>query len=515
MKKGIAIIQTWGTNSQTKYLNKDTGHASIELRLPATEENYNLIMNYCAPTPHIPCDMETEKNKDGTEQEIYIVRFSFIPNELNVIEPFRLNSTYNADALYTGNIHPDPFFTTCTLTEKGQRAVDNNTVESQYIQNLKAIADYKDLIDATVEITHKTNNLLQRAPLLHRVYPSYKKILNAIERLDQELGGNKISAEPLNSLPDRLSSIVSTLSGSIGHLKFSNDQLKRNHPNNFETFDEHEYLFYGRPCDKQIKLSIGSEENELNAACMLEQMRKIVDTASDSHMPHGANTILSILNAGNKGKTLEFSFSKNFQTDATPQMVYTTAIKLKNKSRAEDSAEIIQEKTRAHSQSSSQQKLLIVGLLATAGLVIGAGIGVTLVATGVFAPLGVGLLGLVMVAGTMGGGLALISGSLGLSIMKSDAPSAIATPTSHNIDVSVSLSYSFATNTLREQGAKADNSQKHANTQVLTPMPSTTPSITSDMMSQPNLFFHHRNSSPNNQEDLSLETDNDHIRSSV
>lgn len=49
------------------------------------------------------------KNKDGTEQEIYIVRFSFIPNELNVIEPFRLNSTYNADALYAGNIHPDPF----------------------------------------------------------------------------------------------------------------------------------------------------------------------------------------------------------------------------------------------------------------------------------------------------------------------------------------------------------------------------------------------------------------------
>lgn len=504
MKKGIAIIQTWGTNSQTKYLDKDTGHASIELRLPATEENCNLIMKYCAQTPHIPYSMETEENKDGTEQEIYIVRFSFIPNELNVIEPFRLNSTYKADALYAGDIHPDPFFTTCSLTEKGQRTADNNTVEGQYIKNLKAIADYKDLIDATVEITHKTNDLLQRAPLLHRLYPSYKKILNAIERLDQELGGNKISAEPLNNLSDRLSSIISTLSGSIGHLEFSNDQLRRDHPDNFETFDENEYLFYGRPCDKQIKLSIGSEENELNAACMLEQMRKIVDTASDSHTPNGANTILSILSAGNKGKTLEFSFSKNFQTDATPQMVYTTAIELKHKSHT-DSAKISQANTGTNPQSSSQQKLLIVGLLATAGLVIGAGIGVTLVATGVFAPLGVGVLGLVIVAGTMGGGLALISGALGLSITKSNAPA----QTSKNIGANESSSYLLTTNKLKEQGAKSDNSQKNVNTQILSPTPPA-PSITNKIMSHPN----HRDSS-NNQETESLEANNDNVRNSI
>ncbi|ARB93613.1 hypothetical protein A6J40_16180 [Legionella longbeachae] len=313
-------------------------------------------------------------------------------------------------------------------------------------------------------------------------------------------------------MPDKLNSIVSKLNGEVGSLEWNNYQLKSNNPNNFNTFDENEYLFYGRPYDDQIELPIGCEENELNAACMLEQMRKIIETASDSQTHNGANTILSILNAGNNGKTLDLS--DNFQSNATPQMVYTAARELKNKSRAENSAEIIQEKTRAHSQSSSQQKLLIVGLLAAAGLVIGAGIGVTLVATGVFAPLGVGLLGLAVVAGTMGGGLALISGSLGLSLTKSDAPSAIAAQTSQNIDESVSLCYLSVTNTLREPGAIAENSQKHANTQVLTPMPST-PSITSNIMSQPNLFFHYRNSSPNNQEDLSLEADNHHIRSSV
>lgn len=61
MNKGIAIIQTWGTNSQTKYLNEDVGHASIELRLPVTPENDILIAQYCDQMPQIPYHIETEK----------------------------------------------------------------------------------------------------------------------------------------------------------------------------------------------------------------------------------------------------------------------------------------------------------------------------------------------------------------------------------------------------------------------------------------------------------------------
>jgi hypothetical protein len=75
-----------------------------------------------------------------------------------------------------------------------------------------------------------------------------------------------------------------------------------------------------------------------------------------------------------------------------------------------------------------------VGLFAAAGLVIGTGIGVILVATGVFALFGIGMLGAVAAVATIGGGLAFISGALGFGAAKFMEPSVMVSP-----DVDIAL----------------------------------------------------------------------------
>ncbi|VEB36782.1 protein SidG [Legionella sainthelensi] len=317
--------------------------------------------------------------------------------------------------------------------------------------------------------------------------------------------------------------------------------------------NEDKYLCYGRPADSQVRLPIGSGQFELNAACMLEQMRKIVDSGFeyDLHTHNCSSTALSILNAGREGKVKEVSPAKVFAS-VTPQIVYNTAAAFRDnacgisasqslinldifyidraqntpltvKSRkcanvhdaivrfavdnifpeegderenvfyifsketkkailkeaskpiptellrdlwgiipdrtlplststshivvidqnmtmrqliqgltvlaqikAEErlqqacnlNSEIIREEIITDKKINTQSKLFLTGLFAAAGLAIGVGIGVALVSTGVFAPFGVGVLGAVAVAATLGGGLALISGALGLGAAK-------------------------------------------------------------------------------------------------
>jgi len=64
---------------------------------------------------------------------------------------------------------------------------------------------------------------------------------------------------------------------------------------------------------------------------------------------------------------------------------------------------------------------IFAGIFAAVGLLIGAGIGAALVATGVFAPLGLGLLGIIGFAAITGGGLAFIGGALGVGVAKATA----------------------------------------------------------------------------------------------
>ncbi|KTD09010.1 Dot/Icm T4SS effector [Legionella gratiana] len=493
--KGTAIIQTWGTNSQSKsgevakYPEKDLGHASLELRFPATPENLDLIRNYCN---------SSDKIELGND-DICVVRFSFIPDPFNIGEPFFLNMTYKEDALYAAKIHPDPLFPTCSLTEKG-RTLDVNTAEGQYITNQKAIADCQDLMTATIIIIKELNKLKHESKI-NLQHPECATILKAAKIAHLELPQTKeLSAEQLNKLIEDAEFIQHKAVIQLELLVDQKEKFKH-----VDTFNEDDYLFYGRPADKQVELPIGTGEHELNAVCMLEQMQKIVDSdfKYNEHTHNSASTVLSILNAGSEGKTSELStikrLSATLQPAATPQMVYHKALALKDRSCAE-------EKMRTSTKSTLHQESLIIGLLAAAGLVIGAGIGATLVATGVFAPLGVGVLGLVAVAGTIGGGLSLISGALGFRVTQFTETPTIETRTPKDIGISASQSYLFTSNKLSQTAIERSVYQQNTS---LTSMQSE-PSIATEYAHNKDLSLNrNRNDSTNQQAELVLADNSD------
>lgn len=80
-----------------------------------------------------------------------------------------------------------------------------------------------------------------------------------------------------------------------------------------------------------------------------------------------------------------------------------------------------QEATRA------QPVRAITGTFVGIGLALGVVVGLALVATGIFAPFGAGILGAVALAATLGGGLAFISGAFGFGAAKATAPAPVNT----------------------------------------------------------------------------------------
>ena len=109
MFNSIAKIQTWGTEAGynygvRNYLSasirlENVGHAAIELQFPVTEQNNQLITQYCAKIPH---QTKTIINTEGQKEDIHIVRFSFVPDSEF---PFRLMKTYSDDCLYEHSGH--------------------------------------------------------------------------------------------------------------------------------------------------------------------------------------------------------------------------------------------------------------------------------------------------------------------------------------------------------------------------------------------------------------------------
>ncbi len=83
-----------------------------------------------------------------------------------------------------------------------------------------------------------------------------------------------------------------------------------------------------------------------------------------------------------------------------------------------DIALIDKEFIQSQSMSTTKRNLLITGIFITLGLTIGVGIGTALVLTGIWAPFGLGILGIIGLALTSGGGLATILGAFGFGIAK-------------------------------------------------------------------------------------------------
>ncbi|KTD63735.1 protein SidG [Legionella santicrucis] len=98
----------------------------------------------------------------------------------------------------------------------------------------------------------------------------------------------------------------------------------------FSTQDD--YLCRGRPADAEIQLPLGTGANELNAAAMLAQMRKIVNSGYhyDLYTHNCSSTALTILKAGRDGVVSEVAPAKGFTT-TNPKTVYNEACSLRDK----------------------------------------------------------------------------------------------------------------------------------------------------------------------------------------
>lgn len=124
--------------------------------------------------------------------------------------------------------------------------------------------------------------------------------------------------------------LKSQLENLRDHYKNESAQFIRESQSFFKSEDD--YLCRGRPADAEIQLPLGTGKNGLNAAAMLKQMRKIVDSGYDYDLyTHNcSSTALSILKAGRKGKTSEVSPAKGFTT-TNPKTVYNEACLLREK----------------------------------------------------------------------------------------------------------------------------------------------------------------------------------------
>ncbi|WP_115708381.1 hypothetical protein [Legionella sainthelensi] len=129
---------------------------------------------------------------------------------------------------------------------------------------------------------------------------------------------------------NELEEFKAKLTNLCQHYQNENNQITTDSLYFFSTQDD--YLCRGRPADAEIQLPLGTGSNELDAAAMLAQMRKIVDSRYhyDLYTHNCSSTVLTILKAGRDGIVSEVAPAKGFTT-ANPKTVYNEACSLRDK----------------------------------------------------------------------------------------------------------------------------------------------------------------------------------------
>lgn len=212
-------------------------------------------------------------------------------------------------------------FPACSLTEHG-RALDFSSPKGKYILNKMDTANCEDLLATTKLIKNKIKNLKDNHKPIDLKHPKNKTIFLAAKRLGLELPQeNKILVEQLLS---QLSAFEKNINIEIKGLVDKLISLK----DMIENKEENTKCGLQLAEIRKIQDSIAELTRfEDFAACMLEQMRKIVDSGFeyDLHTHNCSTTALSILKADREGKVKEVSPAKVF-TAVTPQIVYNTAV---------------------------------------------------------------------------------------------------------------------------------------------------------------------------------------------
>lgn len=362
-----ARIQTWGTQTgdglgilkelQIALRSENVGHAAISLEIEATPDNKKLVQHYCDnPAEKIPYSHKWVQHKDGSIQQIIVVRFSFGPDKVHN-KPFKLFKTYQEDCEYElaghntsardileiNEINPRNALTriihvypACSLTNKGH-SLDFSSPGGKYIVNRKQIYLNDDLLDTAKILKTKLGELAHTFPInLNK--SSHAILLFNMERLNLQLPNNKqlLNESQLQQFIGRLNKKIKDINKDNTRILQENKQLLKSIQNENERIrlkkQEEDYLLKGRPADSDVELPIGNEPNQLSLKAMLEQMQQII-IGQHKHklLAHNcATTTQCILQAGIRGTAINLKPATLFAV-MTPHMIFNQAIHQRDK----------------------------------------------------------------------------------------------------------------------------------------------------------------------------------------
>ena len=351
MFNSIAKIQTWGTEAGYIYgvrnflsasiRAENVGHAAVEVQFPVSEENDRLIAQYCEKIPH---QKKTIINADGQEEDIHIVRFSFVPSHEH---PFELIKTYVDDCLYehsghqTTNRHaleaatfPErrsrtrniKVFETSTLTAKG-RALDFGTAKGKCVLTIQKVRN----LDEQLKTAKLLSDKLTDKKSISKKNSKDVTIFLAANALNIAFGDHEISSsvalEALNKKVEEITAQLQQLKEESnrlipmlkkeGELKLI-EGLSAQHKSSQATILHDKLTDISEVLKKALDLSYREDINKDELISSLEQLIKDNPVILDFEQDYGLIQYITKLSAANNAPEIDITDIKKSMQNYLP-----------------------------------------------------------------------------------------------------------------------------------------------------------------------------------------------------
>lgn len=340
MFNSVAKIQTWGTEAGYIYgvrnflsasiRAENVGHAAVEVQFPVSEENDRLIAQYCGKIPH---QIKTIINADGQNENIHIVRFSFIPSFEN---PFELIKTYVDDCLYEHSGHQTTsrhaleaatfperrsrmrnikVFETSTLTAKG-RALDFVTAKGKCVLNIQKVRNLDDQLKTVKLLCDKLTDkksiskknskdvtIFLAANALNIAFGDHEISSNvALEALDKKV--DEITAQ-LQQLREESNRLIPMLEKE-GEFKLI-EGLTAQHKSSQATILQNKLTKITEVLKKILDLSYREDINKDELISSLEKMINDNPVILDFEQDYGIKQFITQLSAANNDPEIDIT----------------------------------------------------------------------------------------------------------------------------------------------------------------------------------------------------------------
>ncbi|KTD56926.1 protein SidG [Legionella sainthelensi] len=295
----------------------------------------------------------TEKGRAldfSTAKGQYILKVKEIENREDLLQTAKLLEK-KCEALKGGKEHIDFYHpdnkTILIAAKRIDIVLPNGEFSREQLDNILNISEIKKKVQEQV-----SQLKLEQAALKEKVLQKDKtdentRLIQALKSISEKVNDSNLGILPTeietlkvpqntkNELlilidSNELEEFKAKLKNLCQQYQNENNQITTDSLYFFSTQDD--YLCRGRPADAEIQLPLGTGSNELNAAAMLAQMRKIVDSGYhyDLYTHNCSSTVLTILRAGRDGIVSEVTPAKGFTT-ANPKTVYNQACSLRDK----------------------------------------------------------------------------------------------------------------------------------------------------------------------------------------